>query len=79
MISVDFQRHQHAHDKLVRQAIKAVGLNLQLTYQDSLRLFRDGDVPVTFHFWEEINATHPGFFVGVSYCMGCRKFNLEFA
>lgn len=70
-------RHQHAHDKLCRQAIKFAARELAVSYSDGLTSFRFCELPVTRLFWRFIEARHPGAFVGVSYCMGCRKFNLE--
>lgn len=76
MISV-MERHQHAQDKFVRSCIKSSGKLLGLSYPDSLTAFRACEIPVTEAFWFEVNCQQPGRWVGVSYCLGCRKFSLE--
>lgn len=73
------ERHQHAQDKLARSCIKSAGKSLGLSYSESLTAFRACEIPITEAFWFEVNVLQPGLWVGVSYCLGCRKFNLEAA
>ena len=69
--------HQKFHDQLCREALKATGRSMGIGYAFALERFRACDIDVTISFWGYVNSVSPGQFSGVSYCLGCRKFNLE--
>ncbi|MBM7457295.1 hypothetical protein HNR62_003207 [Oceanisphaera litoralis] len=73
----DYERHQHATNKIAREALKQVAKNFQMPYSKVLVEFRDNeDLEITADFWHEVRARHGDEYNGVIYCHGCKKFNL---
>lgn len=69
--------HSLEHHKIVTGILRAIAKDVGIPYPAARDLFRDGDEGATVLFWHRLNGLHPGRFVGVHWCAGCRRFGLH--
>ncbi len=73
----DLHVHQVEHHKTVIRVLSSIARDTDLPLPLVRSDFIEGDLDATILFWERLNDLHPGRYRHVSWCHGCRKFNLE--
>lgn len=81
---LDYERHEHPSDALVRKLLKAIGQQIGFTEKRAINAFREGDTLITELFWiafDRVLDTQGmretiGRVNRVSYCAPCNAFHL---
>lgn len=69
--------HTTEHHKIVTGILRYVSRNADVPYPEVRDDFASGGLEITSLFWDMLYDIHPGRFVGVFWCHGCRRFGLH--
>ena len=72
-----FHTHVAEHHKIASGILRRIATDTDLPYPEVRGDFVSGGPEITFLFWDMLNDTHPGRFVGVFWCHGCRRFGFH--
>jgi hypothetical protein len=69
--------HTQEHHRIVTGILRGLAGEADVPYPVVRDLFRDGNQETTAVFWDRLWTSHPGRFVGIFWCHGCRRFGLH--
>jgi len=69
--------HQAEHHRIVTDVLRYIAKEAGLPYPFVREDFISGEPELTGIVWDILHLNYPGRFVGVSWCYGCRRFNLD--
>lgn len=81
---LDYERHEHSSDALVRKLLKAIGQHMGINEKKTLSSFRAGDALITELFWKSFDRVLEtqgmretiGRVNRVTFCTACKAFHL---
>jgi len=74
---VNIHEHYREHHKAAIGVLSAIARDTEIPFALVRGDFIEGEPEITALFWQRLHGLHPGRFTGVTWCEGCRMFQLE--